>query len=508
MSAHDFSPHHAPHPQHSQLHQIFGNSQMNLNVSHGSILAPRDLSTPSNSVTNNSIASSYRPRRKNTKPDLGFRHYPNDESSPHFGDDGSERHSRRKTTTRGHPSAINTIVIWLRNINKMRYIQISKAFFRWKYQSLYQTQVQSLNQTTENKTNEIGDSLDTSPEANHSSSTSSFLEQRNNYLQLFSENEKLREQVTEMKKFARQTERVVKNSCVRSMVVMIMRKRLLTKLRYYYDRWLNNTRLVQFLSDITHKQVELAVGLQQVESEREYVKQLEKANSQLKMSLFLTIFFYQWKSKTSLLLLNSEREKHEKQKTIIYQELAKIRKTIEEANQLEKVEVESAMMKGSRYSGSVNEMQNKLASLLSAGKQLRAQQQQQLKQQQQYSSPPPGKKSFVSSFPTTLNPNNNNNNNEDNLSTTSTRGSSGGDRGGGNGHHSSSSSGGGRGAHHHHNSHNTDSNSVTNSSHTTTGMGGGGGGGSGRKSSSSGRREGGSGKNRSSNNSNNSNNNY
>lgn len=377
---HEFSQH--------QLQQIFGNPQLSLSMSHSNVLGSTNhLSTPSNSVTNS--VSSYRPRRKNTKPDLGFRPpVVNDESSVHFTDDGSERNSHRRKKDR-QPGLINSIVIWLRNTNKMRYIQISKSFFKWKYTALYLTKSARSPRQLEEPT-EASEAESEADDALHPS----FIEQRNSYLQLFAENEKLREQVQEVKKVARQNEKTLKTQTMKTIFVVMLRKRLMTKLRYYYDLWLNNTRVIQIMNDIKHKQVELMVGLQQVESEREYVKQLEKTNSQLKMSLFLTIFFYQWKSKTSLLLLNSEREKYERQKSIIFQELMKIRKTVEEANHLESAEVKSSLMKGNQLQNQVTSIQGKLQSILQQNKQFRAQQQQQhhllqMSLQSQISSPPP-----------------------------------------------------------------------------------------------------------------------
>jgi hypothetical protein len=147
-------------------------------------------------------------------------------------------------------------------------------------------------------------------------------------------------------------------------VVNILRKKYTNKLRYYYDLWHMNMKNTKLIDDMKTKHLELIIGLQQVESEREYVKHIEKANSQLKMTLFLTIFFYKWKSKISLHLLNSERKKYEEEKSIIYNELIKLRKVIHSANNLEFNEMKSAKAKGEQLSSSLIHLGEKLHSLI------------------------------------------------------------------------------------------------------------------------------------------------
>lgn len=425
-SASSFTHHHHPH---SQLHQIFGNAAPTISTmgsppgSNASL-----LNTASNTPSHN---TSQRPRRKNTKPDLGYRPSansiytvsagPDDASSVHYTDDGSERLSHYRRRTSRQPNLINTIVIWLKNTNKMRYIQISKFFYRWKFNAslityhlqhplppavMASTPVSLGSQSTERRnpstpTSNLLEAIIESSENVHTTPTQSNamegsvtsspqsaadnarLEQRNAYLQLFAENEKLREQLTEMKKTMKASDRAIRLHSMRVVFVTLLKKRLLTKLRYYYDIWYNNAKIIQIMNDMKQKQIELYVGLQQVQSEREYVKSLESMNSQLKMSLFLTIFFYQWKAKTAMLLLHSEREKYEKQKQIVHQELAKIRKVIEQANQLEASELKSSQLKGGAMQSSLLSIQQKLATIMHQSKEFKHQQQQLLLLQQQ-----------------------------------------------------------------------------------------------------------------------------
>lgn len=108
--------------------------------------------------------------------------------------------------------------------------------------------------------------------------------------------------------------------------------------------------------------MELDVGLQRIESERSYVKKTELINSQLKMTLFLTVYFYKWKSKTALNVLNEERKRYEHQRKIIFKELTRIREVVSAANSQERALLEGSISRGNDMSEDIVQLREQLAS--------------------------------------------------------------------------------------------------------------------------------------------------
>lgn len=217
-------------------------------------------------------------------------------------DDASEAHNRsfviRQAKPGPSPRLIGTLMIWLKNINRLRAMSTSKAFYKWKYKAqlaTYQLATLPLEITEERAL---------------------LIEQKNSYLKLFAENEKLREQVAEQRRVHSMADKALRSTSLRLLLSTFLRKRLTTKLRAAYDIWFHNVRMLRLVAETSQRAAELAVGLQQVQSERHYVRQTEAANAQLRVFLSMAIYFFKWKSKIASSMLAEERCLHDQQRRV------------------------------------------------------------------------------------------------------------------------------------------------------------------------------------------------
>lgn len=237
-------------------------------------------------------------------------------------------------------------MMWSKNLSRSKVLVISQAFNKWKY-----TGMNSSSEPIESevKKEKIG-------------------EQKNSYLLLFKENEKLREQLNESRKSAMVNERAVRGKAIIGMIKIIIRSRMTAKQRYYYDIWLNNTRTMQLISATNQRSVELEVGLLRIDSERNYVQKTEQLNAKLKLTLSMCVYFYQWKGRASLCTLQEERGMYEKQRKLIFNELIRIRKIVSNANRREIAVMHQALQRGEEMSESLGSLKEQLAKAAKLGK--------------------------------------------------------------------------------------------------------------------------------------------
>lgn len=275
-------------------------------------------------------------KRKNTKSDLSFRSasflavtpIPDDGTiaGQTFNDETSDTVRVKRKSHKGPSSkVISAVMLWVKNINKMRTIQMTKAFYRWKYFRPAQLLDESSSAPPEPLLNE----------------------QKSSFLQLFAENERLREQTLEIKRSSASYEKQLRVAAMKMVMVSVLRKKLMMKIRYYFDLWMNNARMINMVIASSEKAIELEVGLQQVESERDYVRKTQTENAKLRMILSLTIYFFKWKSKVALSILRDERAKYELQRHFIFNELRRMRQSIVEANVAEQGVLHEAKTRGS-----------------------------------------------------------------------------------------------------------------------------------------------------------------
>ena len=237
-------------------------------------------------------------------------------------------------------------MMWSKNLSRSKVIVISHAFNKWKYLGMTST---SISQEGDDKKEKIG-------------------EQKNGYLLLFKENERLREQLNESRKSALLNEKSLRNRAVVSMLRIVRRSRMTARQRYYYDIWLNNTRKMQQMNATQQRSMELEVGLQRIDSERHYVQKIERLNSQLKLTLAMTMSFYQWKGRAAVLTLHEERSMYEKQRTLIFNELIRIRKVVSLANKQEVAVMHNALSRGDELAGAMESLREQLSKAVRLGK--------------------------------------------------------------------------------------------------------------------------------------------
>lgn len=240
---------------------------------------------------------------------------------------------------------MTAIMNWSKNLSKAKVLIISQAFNKWKY-SLAVSHSATEGEPVKEK---IG-------------------EQKNSYLLLFRENEKLREQLNESRKIALINEKAMRDSAMCSMLKIILRSRTTAKQRYYYDIWLNNTKMMQLIGATNQRSVQLEVGLQQIDSERNYVQKTEQLNTTLKFTLAMTVCFFKWKGRAAQLTLKEERSIYEKQRKLIFNELIRIRKIVSTANKQEVAVMHNALSRGGELSHNLEGLKDQLARAVKLGK--------------------------------------------------------------------------------------------------------------------------------------------
>lgn len=242
---------------------------------------------------------------------------------------------------------MNAIITWSRNLSRSKLLIISQAFNKWKYMGLSTTSTGTVE--GEVKKEKIG-------------------EQKNSYLLLFKENEKLREQLNDSRRSALLNEKTMRNTAMVSMLKIILRSRLTAKQRYYYDIWLNNTKMMQLIGATNQRSLQLEVGLQQIDSERNYVQKTEALNTKLKCTLGMAVCFFNWKGKAAQTTLHEERSMYEKQRKLIFNELIRIRKVVSAANKQEVAVMHNALSRGEELSHNLDALKDQLARAAKLGK--------------------------------------------------------------------------------------------------------------------------------------------
>lgn len=242
---------------------------------------------------------------------------------------------------------MNAIITWSRNLSRSKLLIISQAFNKWKYLGV--SVVNSGSVEGEVKKEKIGD-------------------QKNSYLLLFKENEKLREQLNDSRRSALLNEKSMRNTAMASMLKIIFRSRLTAKQRYYYDIWLNNTKMMQLIGATNQRSLQLEVGLQQIDSERNYVQKTEALNTKLKCTLGMAVCFFNWKGKAAQTTLHEERSMYEKQRKLIFNELIRIRKIVSTANKQEVAVMHNALSRGEELSHDLDALRDQLTRAAKLGK--------------------------------------------------------------------------------------------------------------------------------------------
>lgn len=272
-------------------------------------------------------------------------------SSLHHSRTGSmESGALEKVEKEDQTKAASTILHWSNNLVRIRVISVTKCFYKWKYYIPAQPVAPVAYAPTPVKQSEAEEDL---------------AEQKHSYLLLFAENEKLREQLTDLRKSTASKEKKLRVSAMKSCISVILRSRCNSKLRYYYDIWFNTAKSINLMTTTTQRTFELDVGLQRVESERNYVKQLEATNGTLRLTLVYTIFFYKWKLNSALMKLASERRLSKVQRETVYTEIQRIRSVVSASNNQEVSLLNNALVRGDKLSANVIALKNQIDTIAS-----------------------------------------------------------------------------------------------------------------------------------------------
>jgi hypothetical protein len=233
--------------------------------------------------------------------------------------------------------AAQTILHWSNNLVRFRVISVTKCFYRWKYYVPGVAPDESAHAP-----------LSTVQEESDDVDLEELEEQKQSYLLLFSENEKLREQYMELRASTASKEKKLRVSAMKTCISVILRSRCTSKLRYYYDIWLNTAKSINLMAATGQRMLQLDVGLQSIESERNYVKQLEATNANLRMTLVYTAFFFKWKLNSALKLLDKERRLSVMQRQAIFAEIQRMKNVVSVANMQEVQLLNSALTRGDK----------------------------------------------------------------------------------------------------------------------------------------------------------------
>jgi len=133
------------------------------------------------------------------------------------------------------------------------------------------------------------------------------------------------------------------------MVTTLFKGRIRTKLQKSFDIWSEYTRTLNKDTLMKHQLLQLQVGLQHVETETKNKKQLENDSIRLQTLLLMTLYFFKWKSTSSMILLNEQRETSNKQNAIIMNEIRSLKEQLSTVNQQENTLFEVALARYHHY---------------------------------------------------------------------------------------------------------------------------------------------------------------
>lgn len=137
---------------------------------------------------------------------------------------------------------------------------LSKSFHFWKFNILSSSDRIIVKVEQQDDAAESGDEEDVLPE-NQSAAfdriRAAMNRHQQNYLVLFAENEKLREQLADMRKSMRTTEKALRRTGSKNIILIFWRSRFRIKVRELFDRWLALSRETKHAAPFQHEQMQL-----------------------------------------------------------------------------------------------------------------------------------------------------------------------------------------------------------------------------------------------------------
>ena len=187
---------------------------------------------------------------------------------------GSNRKERREKSMHHSRESVNTsmasietadqqkaataIMNWSNNLVRFRVISVTKCFYKWKYFVPPQATVAM----AANSAATDGETVESPEKIVKQTDTATIedeeiAEQKHSYLVLFAENEKLREQLTDLRKSTNTKEKKLRMNAMKSCISVILRSRCTSKLRYYYDVWIHTTKAINLVNTATQRTLQL-----------------------------------------------------------------------------------------------------------------------------------------------------------------------------------------------------------------------------------------------------------
>jgi hypothetical protein len=283
---------------------------------------------------------------------------------------------------------LKAVCLLNKQIQVVKSISVSKFFHTWRLNSMtVPPQTRRLSLTAELEFGGYQDSIDMeishsnsaalkalSPapeEDSHSDILSShsrtnsrtnslLMSHKQNYLALFTENEKLREQYSDLRRSIQVKENNIRMLGGKSVLLVWCRAKYRAQTRTYFARWYTQTLTSKMKLDIEHRELQLDVGKQQVDSYLTYLRDTEGSNTVLKNNLLCTLYFMRWKTNAMFTTLNEERRVFTQQKRAFLNELTVVKQSLAASNRQEAAIVATALMRGTDMNNSLEHVRNML----------------------------------------------------------------------------------------------------------------------------------------------------
>jgi hypothetical protein len=168
------------------------------------------------------------------------------------------------------------------------------------------------------------------------------------YLTLFTESEKIRDQLSELRVSSVADTRRLQLRGAGAVIATWLRSHDRKVLRTCYQKWHffaiseNRNHLM------ANQKLQLDVGMQRVMSEREVVKEAEETCVRLKSILICTLFFYKWRSCVAIAISEEERKRHLAERLLIRREILQLREAVEASNRHDQAVLQTATANGNQ----------------------------------------------------------------------------------------------------------------------------------------------------------------
>ena len=133
-----------------------------------------------------------------------------------------------------------------------------------------------------------------------------------------------------------------------------------------FDKWHHFVKTDSDSHTLKMQKLQLEVGMQRVQSEREVVKEAEQTTVQLRSSLLCTFFFYKWRSCVNQASAYEERKRHIEERKLIKREIQSLREAVNASNKQDSAVLRTATAGGNQIVKSLFALEQNLKSAVRA----------------------------------------------------------------------------------------------------------------------------------------------